>query len=210
MMPPCWCCCWFLQVSSRGEVLKQLSTTRFLAPSSPAVYHGRLYRGLPPAPNTVSINRLEYRVLEFWNLYCTYFCIPLLQEQVVKLRNFIGNSCKTHLPCRCGRARSGLAATRRPLRRPGWRLRSTRTRPPSWPTRWRGWPRCSSCPRLGFQSSDLTTWWIIYQFISLNLEQCMYSNPFSPNVQLWQFVFDVRYYDDTMYYYIFSVQNRLY
>ena len=49
-------------MSSRGEVLKQLSTTRFLAPSSPAVYHGRLYRGVPPAPNTVSINMLEYRI----------------------------------------------------------------------------------------------------------------------------------------------------
>ena len=36
--------------SSRGEVTKQLSTTKFLAPDSPGVFHGRLYRTCPPAP----------------------------------------------------------------------------------------------------------------------------------------------------------------
>ena len=36
--------------SSRGEVTKQLSSTKFLAPDNPGVFHGRLYRTCPPAP----------------------------------------------------------------------------------------------------------------------------------------------------------------
>ena len=36
--------------SSRGEVTKQLSSTKFLASDNPRVFHGRLYRTCPPAP----------------------------------------------------------------------------------------------------------------------------------------------------------------
>ena len=36
--------------SSRGEVTKQLSSTKFLASDNPGVFHGRLYRTCPPAP----------------------------------------------------------------------------------------------------------------------------------------------------------------